>query len=91
MMQSPSLITFRRLAFLAGLPIAPLRAAQKTELKDEAGKTILKYVIEVRPAIAPAGTNGQGIDPNPAIANKWAKVIGEPVRAPRTTPAPGRK
>ena len=35
---------------------APLRAAQETELKDESGKTILKYVIEVPPGIAPAGT-----------------------------------
>jgi hypothetical protein len=43
-------------AFVAGLSIAPLRAAQETELKDETGKTILKYVIEVPSGIAPAGT-----------------------------------
>ena len=50
-MQSPSLTTFRRLAgalFIAALMVAPLRPAQETELKDEAGKTILKYVIEER-------------------------------------------
>ena len=27
--------------------------------------------------------NGEGVDRNPEIANQWAKVIGEPVRAPR--------
>src|SRR5215472_2688023 len=43
---------------VAGSLVAPLRAAQETELKDEAGKTILKYVIEVPPGIAPAGTVG---------------------------------
>ena len=31
-------------------------AAQETELKDETGKTIIKYVIEVPQGIAPAGT-----------------------------------
>ena len=46
---------------LAGLLIGvaaliPLRAGQETELKDEAGKTILKYVIEVPSHLAPAGT-----------------------------------
>src|SRR5436190_19559605 len=54
-MQSTSLSTFRWLAsmvFLAGSLVAPLRAAQETELKDETGKTILKYVIEVPPGIA---------------------------------------
>ena len=40
----------------AVLAVAPLRAAQETELKDESGKTILKYVIEVPPGIAAAGT-----------------------------------
>src|SRR5262249_16301351 len=57
-MQSPSLATLRRLAglaFVAGSLVAPLRA-QETELKDESGKTILKYVIEVPQGIAPAGT-----------------------------------
>lgn len=43
------------LVLLAGVCIAPLGAAQETELKDETGKTILKYVIEVPPGIAPAG------------------------------------
>jgi TPR repeat protein len=36
--------------------VAPLNGAQETELKDEAGKTILKYVIEVPTGVAPAGT-----------------------------------
>src|SRR5260370_37522371 len=49
--------SFRWLAGLlvAGSLVAPLRAAQESELKDETGKTILKYVIEVPPCIAPAG------------------------------------
>ena len=34
---------------------ATLRAAPELELKDETGKTIVKYVIEVPPGIAPAG------------------------------------
>ena len=51
------LMTFRRFASLliaAGVILLPLRAAQETELKDETGKTILKYVIEVPARIAPA-------------------------------------
>src|SRR6187549_2561 len=42
--------------FVAGSLLAPLHGAQENELKDETGKTILKYVIEVPPGIAPAGT-----------------------------------
>src|SRR6266516_1350688 len=34
----------------------PLFAAPESELKEESGQTILKYVIEVPPGIAPAGT-----------------------------------
>ena len=51
--------SFRRLAslaVLAGYFTAPLRAAKETELQDESGKTIVKYVIEVPEGIAPAGT-----------------------------------
>ena len=33
--------------------------------------------------------NGEGAERNPTIANQWAKVIGEPVRAPRNSQAPG--
>jgi hypothetical protein len=36
--------------------IAQLPAAQETELKDAAGKTIIRYVIEIPEHIAPAGT-----------------------------------
>ncbi|MGH9719852.1 MAG: HEAT repeat domain-containing protein [Bryobacteraceae bacterium] len=43
------------LLLLAGSFIAPLSAAQENELKDESGKTIVKYVVEVPPGIAPAG------------------------------------
>jgi hypothetical protein len=185
-MQSTSIATFRWLAGMVFMAIlAPLGAAQETELKDETGKTILKYVIEVPPGIAAAGTvdpakqaglilcsqehdtptgndlfpvrqslvrqglldqyvlapapqgrkfgpddhqpiekliawakktypineqfrlfrrrreggdlaaarhawnlyrNGEGVERNAAIANQWAKVIGEPVQASRTTP-----
>ena len=56
-MQSTSLARFRWLAGMAFMAmVAPLGAAQETELKDETGKTILKYVIEVPPGIAAAGT-----------------------------------
>lgn len=44
------------LLFAAVSFILPIRAAQENELKDESGKTILKYVIEVPQGIAPAGT-----------------------------------
>ena len=56
-MKSTSCTRFRvawACALLRGVP--PLRAAQETELKDETGKTILKYVIEVPPGMAAAGT-----------------------------------
>ena len=48
--------TFRTLLLLAILVVLPLSAAPEAELKDEAGKTIVKYVIEVPEKIAPAGT-----------------------------------
>jgi TPR repeat protein len=41
---------------VAGSLVAPLGAAPESELKDETGKTIIKYVIEVPPGIAPAGS-----------------------------------
>jgi hypothetical protein len=41
----------------ATLLVMPLRAAQESELKDDAGNTILKYVIEVPPGIAAATTS----------------------------------
>ena len=56
----------RPLFWLAGLAVAagylsvPLRAGQEAELKDEAGKTIVKYMIEVPPGIAPAGVTDPG-------------------------------
>src|ERR1043166_1605841 len=51
--------SFRLLAGI--LPVAggltpALRGAEETELKDEAGKVIGRYAIEVPPGIAPAGT-----------------------------------
>ena len=49
-LRSSSLIVAVTLAAL------PLTAAPETELKDETGKTIVKYVIEVPEKIAPAGT-----------------------------------
>jgi hypothetical protein len=56
-MQTTSTATFRWLAGMVFMAmVAPLGAAQETELKDETGKTILKYVIEVPPGIAAAGT-----------------------------------
>ena len=47
---------FASLAFLAVCFTVQLGAANETELKDESGKTIVKYVIEVPDGIAPAGT-----------------------------------
>ncbi len=35
---------------------APLHAAPETELKDGAGKTIIRYIVEAPEGIAPAGT-----------------------------------
>ena len=35
---------------------APLRAAADIELKDDAGKTIIRYVVEPPASVAPAGT-----------------------------------
>jgi TPR repeat protein len=40
---------------MTGYLTAPLRAAKETELKDEAGKTIVKYIVEVPAGLAPAG------------------------------------
>jgi len=40
----------------AALSSAPLRAAEPAELKDETGKTIIRYVVEPPAGIAPAGT-----------------------------------
>src|SRR5579863_3339346 len=43
--------------FLMFLGLAlSLHSAQETELKDDAGKTIIRYVIEVPAGLAPAGT-----------------------------------
>src|SRR6476660_3985815 len=56
-MKSKSLATFRWPAALVFIAmVVPLSAAQESELKDETGKTILKYVIDVPPGIAAAGT-----------------------------------
>ena len=43
--------------FVAGVALcsAPLKAAD-TELKDDTGKTIIKYVVEPPANVAPAGT-----------------------------------
>jgi TPR repeat protein len=58
MKQLPNNPTFPWLAVvLFGVScLTPLLAAQEVELKDEAGNTIVRYVIEVPPAIAPAAT-----------------------------------
>src|SRR5215471_14533823 len=55
-MQRMSFAGFRWIAGMVFVAmVAPLSAAPENELKDETGKTILKYVIEVPPGIAPAG------------------------------------
>ncbi len=51
--------SFRRLACVVAAAAcfsAPLLAAAETELKDESGKTIIKYVVEAPAGLAPAGT-----------------------------------
>ncbi len=53
---SLSFCWFTSLAIIACYFITPLRATIEKELKDESGKTIIKYVIEVPDGIAPAGS-----------------------------------
>jgi hypothetical protein len=51
--------SFRRVAMLVAVAVsflAPIRAAADNELKDETGKTIIRYVVEPPAGIAPAGT-----------------------------------
>ena len=50
---------FSSFGWLAALVILsnPASAAQETELKDDTGKTIIRYVVESPETIAPAGTN----------------------------------
>ena len=50
--------SFRWLAPLLAVSwfTTPLRAAQETELKDDTGKTIIRYVVESPEGLAPAGT-----------------------------------
>src|SRR5579872_1401391 len=50
-----SLQCFTVLTLLAGAFSLPCRAAQETELKDETGKAIVKYIIEVPDGLASAG------------------------------------
>src|SRR5687768_12684266 len=45
-----------RFVFLAGWLVASLSGAQETELKDENGKTIVRYVVEAPQGIAPPAT-----------------------------------
>jgi hypothetical protein len=44
------------LGVLLGCLTAPLAAAPEAELKDETGKTIIRYVVEAPAGVAPAGT-----------------------------------
>jgi TPR repeat protein len=44
------------LLFLAAPWTGPLRAASVAELKDETGKTIIRYVVDAPDNVAPAGT-----------------------------------
>ena len=50
--------SFRWLAPLLAVSwfTTPLRAAQETELKDDTGKTIIRYVVESPEGLAAAGT-----------------------------------
>jgi len=50
----PPTSSFRWLTCLL-LAAASLPAAEETELKDDTGKTIIRYVVEAPPTIAPAG------------------------------------
>ena len=44
------------LLIIAGCCVPALRAAEETELKDETGKTVVRYIVEAPPNVAPAGT-----------------------------------
>lgn len=51
-----ALLTWLAVTLVGSSWLAPLFGAQELELKDEAGKTIMRYVLEVPPDIAPAAT-----------------------------------
>jgi TPR repeat protein len=53
---NPSLRFLVIVLTVAGCSVPALRAAEETELKDEAGKTILRYIVEAPANVAPAGT-----------------------------------
>jgi len=42
--------------FLSPYYVGAIHAAEETELKDNAGRTIIRYVVEAPQNIAPAGT-----------------------------------
>ena len=57
-MNPTSLKSFPRLACavaMAALLLKPLSAAQESELTDETGRTVIKYVVEAPPGAAAAG------------------------------------
>jgi hypothetical protein len=54
-MKAISFLCFASLLSGTALFNAPLRAAAETELKDESGKTIIRYVVEAPANVAPAG------------------------------------
>ena len=45
---------------MAGCCVPALRAAAEIELKDEAGKTIVRYIVEAPANVAPAGATDPG-------------------------------
>ena len=59
-MRATSFCLFAGLLAVAGSFNAPLGAATETELKDDAGKTIIRYVVEAPERIAPAGRHRSG-------------------------------
>jgi hypothetical protein len=51
-----SLLSLAALLIAAGSSVPSLRAAGEIELKDETGKTILRYVLDAPSHVAPPGT-----------------------------------
>ena len=67
--QNMKLTVYSHWLLAAALFTLPLRAAVENELKDETGKTIIRYVVEAPEGIAPAGT----ADPAKQVGqNRWS-------------------
>src|SRR3954451_15404842 len=48
------------LLVITGCSVSALPAAEETELRDEGGKTVVRYIVEAPANVAPAGTTEPG-------------------------------